>query len=168
MIFSNINLGSNVEIDPSTNINNVFIGNNTRIAKYCSIYGSSETPLIIGECSYVGMFSIINGYSAAIKIGNNVSIAQNVNIMSDSGPNASQKMQKIFSTKKGIVEVGCHCWIGASAIIMPGVILGNFCVVAAGSFVNKSFPSYSIIGGTPARLIRRLNDVEIGCLNEKS
>jgi acetyltransferase-like isoleucine patch superfamily enzyme len=43
---------------------------------------------------------------------------------------------------------------------MPNVAIGKYCVVAANSFVNQSFPDYSIIGGTPAKLIRTLTDSE--------
>jgi len=161
MKFSNIRLGSNVEIDPSTTINNVIINDGVKIAKRCSIYGGPENLLEIGENSYVGMNAIINGFAAKLKIGNNVSIAQNVNIMVDSGPNASPSMQKIFPLEKGPVTIGDNCWVGASSIIMPNVTLGEFCVVAAHSYVNKSFPSFSIVGGSPARLIRSFSEEEI-------
>jgi len=43
---------------------------------------------------------------------------------------------------------------------MPGVTLGEFCIVAANSYVNSSFDSFSIIGGNPARLIRKFSDGE--------
>ena len=79
----------------------------------------------IGSKSYVGMFSILNGYAARLEIGSCVSIAQNVNIMTDSGPNASPRLQRIFPLQKGDVRLGDHCWIGAGAIIMPGVSLGS-------------------------------------------
>lgn len=161
MIYSNIMLGSGVEIDPSSSVNNISIGDKVKIAKRVSAFGSKETPLIIGKESYIGMNSILNGYAAELSIGENVSIAQNVNIMTDSGPNASEKLQRIFPVITGKVRIGNHCWIGASSIIMPGVTLGEYCVVAAGSFVKDSFPDYSIIGGTPAKLIRKLNENEI-------
>lgn len=154
-------LGSGVEIDPSSSVNNISIGDKVKIAKRVSAFGSKETPLIIGKESYIGMNSILNGYAAELSIGENVSIAQNVNIMTDSGPNASEKLQRIFPVITGKVRIGNHCWIGASSIIMPGVTLGEYCVVAAGSFVKDSFPDYSIIGGTPAKLIRKLNENEI-------
>jgi acetyltransferase-like isoleucine patch superfamily enzyme len=48
---------------------------------------------------------------------------------------------------------------------MPAVTLGKYCVVAAGSYVNKSFPDYSIVGGTPAKLIRTLTPSEIEILH---
>jgi acetyltransferase-like isoleucine patch superfamily enzyme len=154
MKFSNIILGSNIEIDPSSTFNNVIIRDGVRIAKRCSIYGGPENPLEIGENVYIGMNTIINGFAAKVTICENVSIAQNVNIMADSGPNASSVMQKVFPISKGSITIGNNCWIGASVIILPNVTLGNYCVVAANSFVNKSFPAFSIIGGNPAKLIR--------------
>ncbi len=160
MKIANIDLGKDVDIDPSSSINNVIIGDQVKIAKRCSIYGSPDNLLEIGNNSYVGMGSVLNGFAARLVIGNNVSIGQNVNIMVDSGPNASPSMQKVFPIEKGPVRIGNNCWIGASAIIMPDVSLGEFCVVAANSYVNKSFPAFSIIGGSPAKLIRSFTEDE--------
>ena len=165
MKFANIELGKNVEIDPSTSFNNVKIGDDVKIAKMCSLFGSEKNQLVIGKESYIGMNSIINGFAAKIVIGSNVSIAQNVNIMVDSGPNASKQMQKLFPLEKGEITIGDHSWIGASSIIMPKVTLGEYVIVAANSYVTKSFPKYSIIGGTPAKLIRKFTDREIAKLN---
>lgn len=156
MILNNITLASNVSVDPTTSINNIVIGEGVKIAKRCSLFGSTDNFLEIGKDSYIGMNTIINGYKAKISIGSNVSIAQCVNIMADSGPNASQEMQEFFPLVEGEVIIGNHCWIGANSIIMPNVELGEFCVVAANSFVNKSFEAYSIIGGNPAKLIKKL------------
>lgn len=161
MKFSNITLGKNVEIDPSSSFNNVIIQDHVKIAKRCSIFGGKKNILEIGLGSYVGMNTLINGFTSKVTIGSNVSISQNVNIMTDSGPNASKKMQQLFPIEKGEIHIGEHCWIGANAIIMPNVKLGEFSIVAANSYVNKSFPKYSVVGGSPARLIRKLSDEEI-------
>lgn len=160
MKIANIELGSDVEIDPSSSVNNVIIGNKVKIAKRCSIYGGPKNQLELGTYSYVGMNSILNGFAAKLVIGKNVSIAQNVNIMVDSGPNASPAMQKIFPIEKGPVTIGNNSWLGANVIVMPNVSLGEFCIVAANSYVNKSFPDFSIIGGNPANLIRTFTDEE--------
>ena len=153
---SNITLGKDVVIDFSSTFNNVTIGDNVKIAKNCNIYGSNEHILEIGKESYIGMCSLLNGYANKLIIGKNVSIAQSVNIMTDSGANASKEMQEYFPLINGPVTIGDHSWIGANSVIMPNVDLGEFCVVAANSFVNKSFPPYSVIGGNPAKLIKNI------------
>ena len=160
MKFANIYLGANVEIDSTSSVNNVRIGDNVRIAKRCSVYGSPENLLEIGSGSYIGMNSILNGYSAKLRIGSNVSIAQNVNVLVDSGPNASPTLQLVFPIEKKSVTIGDHVWIGSGSIIMPGVTLGDFCVVAANSYVNESFESFTIIGGSPAKIIRTFTSEE--------
>jgi UDP-3-O-[3-hydroxymyristoyl] glucosamine N-acyltransferase len=104
MILSNISLDSGCDIDPSTSINNVEIGCNVKIAKRCSVFGSSTSPVKIGANTYIGMNTIINGYAASVAIGKNVSIAQSVNIMADSGPNASKEMQKYYPIVSGKVQ----------------------------------------------------------------
>ena len=96
MVYANIMLGENVQLDPSSSINNIIIGNNVRIAKHVSAYGGPNNLLEIGANTYIGMNCILNGFSAKLTIGKYVSFAQNVNIMVDSGPNASSEMQKIY------------------------------------------------------------------------
>ena len=58
--------------------------------------------------------------------------------------------------QKGIVNIGNYCWIGAKVTILKDVTLGDYCVVAAGAVVTKSFPSGSLIGGIPAKLIKQI------------
>lgn len=56
----------------------------------------------------------------------------------------------------GTVKIGSHCWIGAKAVILKDVELGDGCVVAAGAVVTKSFPAGSLVAGVPAKLIKQL------------
>jgi len=166
MITSNISLGINVSIDPSSKVNNSTIGDNCKIAAQVTLFGSPDHPLILGKGCYVGPYCLLEGYNASVEIGNNVSFAQRITLISGSAPNGSEKLQKIFPLNTGPIKIGDHSWIGAHCVIMPNVTIGKFCVVGANSFVNKSFPDYSIIGGSPAKLIRILTKEEIQKLND--
>ena len=60
--------------------------------------------------------------------------------------------------KIGKIKIGEHCFIGANAIIMQNVTIGNDCIVAAGSVVTKSFSDGLVIGGVPARIICSIDE----------
>lgn len=62
------------------------------------------------------------------------------------------------------IVFGHGTWVGGHSVVTKGVILGRATCVAAGAVVGKSFPDGAIIGGVPARLIRRVNS--IGCSQE--
>ncbi len=65
------------------------------------------------------------------------------------------------------VKIGDYCWIGMNAVVLPGVTLGDHTIVAAGAVVNKSFEEgYCVLGGTPAKIIKRL-DPSL-CVNYKN
>jgi acetyltransferase-like isoleucine patch superfamily enzyme len=57
-------------------------------------------------------------------------------------------------------RIGANCFIGGCSLILPGVEIGDNCVVGAGSVVTRSVPARSIVAGNPARVIR--SDIEVG------
>lgn len=68
---------------------------------------------------------------------------------------------------KGDIIIGNDVWIGYEAVIMSGVTIGDGAIVAARAVVTKDVPPYTIVGGVPARLIRkRFSDETIALLSE--
>jgi acetyltransferase-like isoleucine patch superfamily enzyme len=66
-----------------------------------------------------------------------------------------------LSISKRMPVIGNDVWIGANAVILRGVTIGDGAVVAAGAVVNKDVPAYAIVGGVPAKVIKYRFDQEI-------
>jgi acetyltransferase-like isoleucine patch superfamily enzyme len=90
-----------------------------------------------------------------IQIGENVWIGPKVSIIS---MNHDINDYSQYNEENPII-IGDNCWIATNAIILSGVELGEHVVVAAGSVVTKSFKMGNVlVGGIPARIIKRLNE----------
>lgn len=90
-----------------------------------------------------------------ITIGKHVTISSEVNFVTHDGATwcfrETDEYKGIF--KYGKIFVGDNCFIGMRSIILPGVKIGNNCIVAAGAVVTKDVPDGCIVGGVPARII---------------
>lgn len=115
--------------------NKVVLGKN--VVKY--IAGSSN-------CYIQG----ING----IYIGDNTMIGPGVRIISAN--HALGKHDEHIKSES--IYIGENCWLGTNSCILPGVKLGNNVIVGAGSVVTKSFESNVIIGGNPAKTLKKRED----------
>ena len=118
----------------------------SRVMSPENIERGSRTPGL-GVCCH------IDGRNG-IKLGKNVWIGPRVSIISmNHDVNNYQK----FTTEEPVF-IGDNCWLATNSIILPGVKLGPHTIVAAGSVVTKSFPDGGVIlGGMPARVVKRLN-----------
>lgn len=127
--------GVNVEIVPRCrfeNPENIFIGDHVRIGHGAAFHG-------------VG----------GITIGDNISFSPGVQIHTSNhryeGGEAIPYDQVSFFKP---VRVESHCWIGAGALICPGVTLGEGSVVAMGAVVTRDVPPCAVVGGNPARVLK--------------
>ncbi|TCO06848.1 acyltransferase [Natronoflexus pectinivorans] len=161
MILSNISFGENVVVHPSTSINNVAFGNDVKIAKECTIHGSEEHVVKIGSGTIFGMYVTLDGTEADVKLGKNVSIAQHNVIVSNWGLAEKSAINVLFEKKSAPISIGDHSWIGSGCVIAPGVTIGKFCIVASNSYVDTDVPDYTIVGGNPARFIRKVELPEL-------
>ncbi len=112
--------------------------------------------VVIGDGVRIGIGNVLIG---PVRIGNNVIIAQNV-VMS--GLNHGYEDISVpvslqpVSTAEIVVED--DCWIGANAVLTAGVTIGRHSVVAGGSVVTKDVPPFCVVGGNPARILKRYNE----------
>ena len=92
--------------------------------------------------------------SGKLYIGDYSTFGQNCGILT--GGHSVYDHRELTTDK--ITKIGSYCWIGMNSVVLPGVELGDFTVVAAGAIVTKSFPDgYCIIGGNPAKLIKKID-----------
>lgn len=87
-----------------------------------------------------------------IEIGDDVMIGPRVNITSETHPVQANIRKTLVPAK---VTINKNVWIGAGATILPGVIVGEHSVVAAGAMVTKDVPSNSVVAGVPARIVKQ-------------
>ncbi len=102
----------------------------------------------------------------SISIGENTCIGGNCKILdNDFHPLETETRNKLLHDVNGgdstlvpsrSIVIGKNCFIGCNTIILKGTVLGDGCVVGAGAVVSGKFDDNSMIGGNPARVIRKL------------
>ncbi|HEX3029888.1 MAG TPA: DapH/DapD/GlmU-related protein [Clostridia bacterium] len=127
------------------------IGKNVNIEH--GAFFASGRDIEIGDNSGLGINCRVSG---PLKIGRDVMMGPDVMIYTQ-GHNFSRTdipMNRQGNTEKRPVEIGDDVWIGARAVLLPGVKVGDGAVIAAGAIVTKEVAPYTIVGGNPARVIK--------------
>jgi acetyltransferase-like isoleucine patch superfamily enzyme len=162
---SNIRLGQRVYLDYNTYIhacpNGVIIGDDTLVmhGSVLHVYnfrGMKQSGIRIGKNSLIGEYNVIRG-QGGVTIGDRVYTSPFVQIVSVNhvfdDPNVPFVEQGI--TAEGIV-IEDDVWIGSGAVITDGVRIGKGAVVAGGAVVTKDVEPLTIVGGVPAKVIRKI------------
>lgn len=125
------------------------VGTNVNIEKGAEFESLCE----IGNNSGIGIDAIIGGH---VVIGDDVMMGRQCIIICR---NHRHSRTDIPMNQQGVepgttIVIGNDVWIGDRVTILPGVKIGNGCIIAAGAVVTKSVPDYSIVGGVPAKIIK--------------
>lgn len=92
-----------------------------------------------------------------IYVGDYTLIGPNVTIATAGHPIDPELREKAYQFNKS-VHIGKNCWIGAGAVILPGVTIGDNTVIGAGSVVTKDIPSNVVAVGNPCKVLREIGE----------
>ena len=129
------------------------LGRHSVVESFCCI-NNAVGDVVIGDHTRIGIHNTIIG---PVTIGSHVNLAQGITVTAlnhnfeETGKRIDQQ-----GVSTNPVVIGDDVWIGANAVILPGVTLGNHCVIAAGAVVTKDVPPHSLVAGVPAKIIKTI------------
>lgn len=110
----------------------------------------------IGKNSTIGLNVLLdNVYPNFISIGENVAVSGQNYILCHSAP--PSQFSPYFESYVAPIVIEDNAWIAIGAIILPGVTIGKGSIVSAGAVVTKDVPPYTVVGGVPAKFIKKLD-----------
>lgn len=132
-----------------------WLGEKSVIESYCCI-NNAVGDVTIGNYTRIGIHCTVIG---PVCIGNNVNLAQGITVtaLNHNFEDTSMRIDDQGISTKPVI-ISDDVWIGANAVILPGVTIGRHSVVAAGAVVTKDVPDNSLVAGIPAKVIRQLTN----------
>ncbi len=118
---------------------------------YCD-YGYN---IEIGENFYSNVNCVMLD-GAKIRFGDNVFVAPNCGFYTAGHPLDAERRNQGLEYARPI-NIGHNVWIGAGVHVLPGVTIGDNCVIGAGSVVNRDIPAGSLAAGNPCRVVREIS-----------
>lgn len=133
-------IGEGCYIEPPFHSN--FGGHHVHFGKY--VYANFNLTLVDDTHIYVGDYTMFG---------------PNVVVATAGHPILPELREKIYQYNFP-VRIGRNCWIGAGAVIVPGVTIGDNVVIGAGSVVTKDIPSNVVAVGNPCRVLREIGEYD--------
>ena len=133
-------IGEGCYIEPPLHAN--WGGHHVHFGK--NVYANFNLTLVDDTHIYVGDYTLI---------GPNVTIAT-------AGHPIDPALREQAYQYNATVRIGKNCWIGAGAVIVPGITIGNNVVIGAGSIVTKDIPDNVVAVGNPCRVLREVGDYD--------
>ena len=129
------------------------LGDYSVIESFCCI-NNAVGDVVIGDYTRIGLHNTIIGPAT---IGSHVNLAQGITVtaLNHNFADLNKRIDEQGITTNA-VTIEDDVWIGANAVVLPGVTIGKHCVVAAGAVVTKDVPPHSLVAGVPAKVIKQI------------
>lgn len=130
-----------------------WLGRHSVVESYCCI-NNAVGDVTIGDHTRIGIHCTVIGPAC---IGSHVNLAQGITVtaLNHNFSIANQRIDEQGISTQPVV-ISDDVWIGANAVILPGVTIGRHAVIAAGAVVTKDVPDYTVVGGVPAKVIKKI------------
>ena len=116
----------------------------------------SHIYIFLGKNVGFGEFSYLGG-AGGLEIGDDTIIGQYFSAHPENHNfNDDKKSIRLQGVSRKGIKIGKNCWIGSKVTILDGVNIGKNSVIASGAVVNKSFEDNVVIGGVPAKIIKKI------------
>ena len=135
-----------------------WLGRKSVVESYCCI-NNAVGDVTIGDHTRIGIHCTVIG---PVCIGNNVNLAQGITVtaLNHNFKDTTKRIDEQGISTKPVV-ISDDVWIGANAVILPGVTIGRHVVVAAGAVVTKDVPDNCVVGGVPAKVIKEIREKDV-------
>ena len=134
------------------------IGHGTTMSGTPELVGNGNLyrRLTIGRGCYFNVGCFLD-LTEPIRIGDGVSLGQQVMLLTSTHRlgNAQQRAGELVAQP---IQIGNGAWLGARCTVLPGITVGEGAVVAAAAVVTKDVPPHTLVGGVPAKPLRRLSE----------
>lgn len=133
-----------------------WLGRRSVIESYCCI-NNAVGDVTIGDYTRIGIHCTVIG---PVCIGHHVNLAQGITVtaLNHNFADTNRRIDEQGISTRPVV-IGDDVWIGANAVILPGVTIGRHVVVAAGAVVTKDVPENTIVAGVPAKVIKKIEEI---------
>lgn len=128
------------------------IGNGTFVQPpFACDYGSNVS---LGDNVFINFNAVILD-CASVRVGDGTQIGPGVQLLAADHPRDPQARRDLLEAARPI-SIGSNVWLGAGAIVLPGVTVGEDSIIGAGSVVTRDIPSGVLAVGNPCRVVREL------------
>ena len=146
-------------------IDAIEIGKDVTVCAFAEIVVHRQSPrspiegrLVLGDGAIVACGANVRAAGGTIRIGSDAGVGQHSTIVASNHRihRDGAHLRSEWDPERTGVDIRANVWIGANCVVLPGTVIGEHSVIAAGSVVRGTIPPNELWGGTPARRIRDL------------